>query len=75
MVYNAATRKLTQLNLHAWLVFELCSNRRYPALEEQYLATMTARTSKAVARRQLDEALHHLLREGLVEVVPDRKSP
>ncbi len=71
MVYNAATRRLIKLNLNAWLIFELCSNRRFAALEKKYIATMTPKISKTLAGRQLDEALHRLLSEGLVEVVPD----
>jgi transcription initiation factor TFIID subunit TAF12 len=74
MVYNTATRKLTQLNLHAWLVFELCSNRRFAAVEQHYLTAMTSRTSRTLARRQLDEALQQLLREGVIEVIADAKS-
>lgn len=75
IIYHVAARKLIRLNLNAWLIFELCSNVGFPALEEQYMATMSAKLPGSSARRQLDEGLRHLLREGLVEVVRDRTSP
>jgi hypothetical protein len=68
VVYNPITRKLIKLNLNAWLIFELCSDRQYPELEKMYLSTVMPKMPAEVARRQLRDCLDHLLREGLVEV-------
>jgi hypothetical protein len=72
VVYNPITSRLIKLNLNAWLIFELCSGRQYSELEGMYLSTVKPKMQADVARRQLRNCLDHLLREGLVEVNPDR---
>jgi hypothetical protein len=58
------------LNLHAWLIFELCSGVAADVLEREYLAIVAPSLPLHLARQQLNLGLAQLANEKLVEFMP-----
>jgi len=71
LVYDPARRRLFELNLHAWLILELCEGQSIGALTSEYRAAAAARVEAGALSRQLTRALRSLSAHGLIEAVPD----
>jgi hypothetical protein len=58
------------LNLHAWLIFEMCSGVAADVLEREYLGVVGPSLPLHLARQQLNLGLAQLASKRLVEFVP-----
>lgn len=67
IVFTPAAPKLYTLNLSAWLVFELFAETPIAAATEAYMAAVVPPESEATARRNLDDCLHMLQDNGILE--------
>lgn len=74
LVFDPARRRLFELNLHSWLILELCEGQSIDALASEYRAVTEARLETGAAARQLARGLRSLSAHGLIEAVPDQES-
>lgn len=71
IVYDPARRRLFELNLHAWLILELCEGQGPDALTSEYRAVAEPRLETGAAARQLARGLRTLSAYGLIEAAPN----
>lgn len=71
LVFDPAQRRLFELNLHAWLILELCEGQSLDALANEYRAVAEARLETGATARQLERGLRTLSAYGLIEAARD----
>jgi hypothetical protein len=73
LVFDPAQRRLLELNLHAWLILELCDGQSVDALAKEYRALAEPRIEAGAAERQLARGLRSLAAYGLIEASPHQQ--
>lgn len=71
LVVDPVQRRLFELNLHAWLILELCEGQSVDALAKEYRAFAEPRLESGAAERHLTRGLRTLAAFGLIETSPD----
>ena len=74
VVFDPARHLLIELNLHAWLVLELCDGRGIAALVDEYRAIAAPRLEAGTVERDLARALTMLSAHGLVQSSANAKT-
>jgi hypothetical protein len=67
LVYDPNRRRLTELNLAAWLVLELCDGRPSREIGKAFFTIVGSRVEGRQSEKHVRSALVQLIRAGLVK--------